>query len=87
MGCTFFWMKFGNTFVFFVIYKPDGALSQYNSRPTSGDIFIGKLNCVLLGFPSWCPKSTRPMYSCFQGNSCENLMMYGELYHRCPKTY
>ena len=35
---------------------------------------------VLLGFPSWCPKSTRPMDSCFQGTSCENLMMYGGLY-------
>ena len=33
-----------------------------------------------LGFPSWCPESTRPTDSCFQGNSCENLMMYGRLY-------
>ena len=28
-----------------------------------------------LGFPSWCPESTRPTDSCFQGTSCENLMM------------
>ena len=33
-----------------------------------------------LGFPSWCPESTRPMDSCFQGTSCENLMMYCGLY-------
>ena len=33
-----------------------------------------------LGFPSWCPESTRPTDSCFQGTSCENLMMYGGLY-------
>ena len=33
-----------------------------------------------LGFPSWCPESTRPMDSCFQGTSCENLVMYGRLY-------
>ena len=33
-----------------------------------------------LGFPSWCPENTRPTDSCFQGTSCENLMMYGGLY-------
>ena len=33
-----------------------------------------------LGFHSWCPESTRPTDSCFQGTSCENLMMYGGLY-------
>ena len=33
-----------------------------------------------LGFPSWCPESTRPTDSCFQGTSFENLMMYGGLY-------
>ena len=33
-----------------------------------------------LGFPSWCLESTRPTDSCFQGTSCENLMMYGGLY-------
>ena len=32
-----------------------------------------------LGFPSWCPESTRPTDSYFQGISCENLMMYGKL--------
>ena len=26
--------------------------------------------------PSWCPESTRPTDSCFQGTSCENFMMY-----------
>ena len=25
-----------------------------------------------LGFPSWCPESTRPMDSSFQGTSCDN---------------
>ena len=30
-----------------------------------------------LGFPSWCPESTRPTDSCFHGTNCENLMMYG----------
>ena len=38
------------------------------------------IHCTSLGFPSWCPESTRPMDSCFQGTSCENLMMYGGLY-------
>ena len=33
-----------------------------------------------LGFHSWCPESTRPTDSCFQGTSCENLMMYSGLY-------
>ena len=33
-----------------------------------------------LGFPSWCPESTRPTDSCFHGTSCENLTMYGGLY-------
>ena len=33
-----------------------------------------------LGFPSWFPESTRPMDLCFQGTSCENLVMYGGLY-------
>ena len=33
-----------------------------------------------LGFPSWCPESTRPTDTCFQGLSCENLVMYGGLY-------
>ena len=33
-----------------------------------------------LGFPSWCPESTRPTDSCFQGTSWKNLMMYGGLY-------
>ena len=38
------------------------------------------IRCTSLGFPSCCPESTRPMDSCFQGTSCENLMMYGRLY-------
>ena len=33
-----------------------------------------------LGFHSWCPESTRPTDSCFQGTSCENFMMYSGLY-------
>ena len=33
-----------------------------------------------LGFSSWCPESTRPTDSCFQGTSCENLMLFGGLY-------
>ena len=33
-----------------------------------------------LGFPSWCPESTCSADSCFQGTSCENLMMNGGLY-------
>ena len=32
-----------------------------------------------LGFPSWCPESTRPTDSCFQGTTCENLIMYSEI--------
>ena len=41
---------------------------------------VGIIHRTSLGFPSWCPESTRPMDSCFQGTSCENLMMYGGLY-------
>ena len=44
--------------------------------PSCGNI----IRCTLLGFPSWCPESTRPTDLCFQGTSCENLMMYGRLY-------
>ena len=33
-----------------------------------------------LRIPSWCPQTTRPTDSCFQGTSCENLIMYGGLY-------
>ena len=44
--------------------------------PSCNDI----IRCTSLSFPSWCPESTRPMDSCFQGTSCENLMMYGGLY-------
>ena len=35
---------------------------------------------TLLGFHTWCSESTRPTDSCFQGTSCENLMMYDGLY-------
>ena len=38
------------------------------------------IRCTSLGFHSWCPESSRPMDSCFQGISWENLMMYGGLY-------
>ena len=31
-------------------------------------------------FSSLCSESTRPTDSCFQGTTCENLMMYGGLY-------
>ena len=44
--------------------------------PSCDDI----IHCASLGFPSWCPESTRPTDSCFQGTSCKNLMMYGGLY-------
>ena len=33
-----------------------------------------------LSFPSWCPESTCPTDSCFQGTICEKRMMYGGLY-------
>ena len=42
--------------------------------------FVDIIHRTSLGFPSWCPKSTRPIDSCFQGTSCENLMMYSGLY-------
>ena len=44
--------------------------------PSCGDI----IRRTSLGFPSWFSESTRPTDSCFQGTSCENLMMYGGLY-------
>ena len=44
--------------------------------PSCDDI----IHLTSLGFPSWCPESTRPTDSCFQGTSCEILMMYGRLY-------
>ena len=32
MGCTLFWVKFGNAFAYFEVsvYQPDGAIIQYN---------------------------------------------------------
>ena len=48
-----------------------------NTKLPSCDDIIRRTS---LGFPSWCPESTRPTDSCFQGTSCENLMMYGGLY-------
>ena len=44
--------------------------------PSSFDI----IRSTSLGFPSWCPESTRPTNSCFQVTSYENLVMYGGLY-------
>ena len=44
--------------------------------PSCVDIIRG----TSLGFPSWCYESTRPTDLCFQGTSCENLMMYSRLY-------
>ena len=41
--------------------------------------YVDIIHCTSLSFPSWCPESTRPMDSCFQGTSWENLMMYGGL--------
>ena len=41
---------------------------------------VDVIHRTLLGFPSWCPESTCPTDLCFQGTSCENLMMYGGLY-------
>ena len=38
------------------------------------------IRCTSLSFPSWCPESTRPTDSCFQGTSWKNLMMYRVLY-------
>ena len=48
-----------------------------NTKLPSCDDIIHRTS---LGFPSWCPESTRPTDTCFQGTSCENLMMYGGLY-------
>ena len=48
-----------------------------NTKLPSCDDIIRRTS---LGFPSWCSESTRPTDSCFQGTSCENLMMYGGLY-------
>ena len=48
-----------------------------NTKLPSCDDIIRRTS---LGFLSWCPESTRPTDSCFQGTSCENLMMYGGLY-------
>ena len=45
---------------------------------------VDKIRCTSLGFPCWCPESTRPTDSCFQDTSCENLMMYGGL---CQHTW
>ena len=42
--------------------------------------FVDIICRTSLGFHSWCPESTRPTDSCFQGTSCEKLMMYGGLY-------
>ena len=44
--------------------------------PSCNDI----IHRTSLGFHSWCSESTRPTDLCFQGTSCENLMMYGGLY-------
>ena len=38
------------------------------------------IHLTSLGFHSWCSEGTRPTDSCFQGTSCENLVMYGRLY-------
>ena len=31
MGCTFFWVKFGNAFAYFAVSCSDGAMIQYKS--------------------------------------------------------
>ena len=49
-----------------------------NTKPPS---CVHRIRRTSIGFPSWCPESTHPTDSCFQGTSCEiNLMMYSGLY-------
>ena len=52
-------------------------IADHNCRITW---VYNKIHRTPLGFPSWCPESTRPMDSCFQGTSWDNLMMYCGLY-------
>ena len=40
------------------------------------------IHCTSLSFPSWCPENTHPRDSCFQGTSCENLVMYSGLFQQ-----
>ena len=53
-------------------------LHKYTKPPESVDIIIR----TSLDFSSWCPEGTHPTDSCFQGTSCENLMMYCGLYQQ-----
>ena len=50
--------------------------------------FVDIIPCTSLGLPCWCPESTCPMDSSFQGTSCENLIMYdGSYQHTCVLFY
>ena len=60
-----------------VIKKIFQVVCIINTKLPSCDDIIRSTS---LGFPSWCPESTRPTDSCFQGTSCENLIMNGGLY-------
>ena len=49
--------------------------------------FVDKIRRTSLGFPSRCPENTCATDSCFQGTTCENLMMYGGLYQHIRVLY
>ena len=63
-----------------VIVQFTEPVNDVQVRSSHSILCVVIIYCTSLGFPSWCPESTRPTDSCFQGTSCENLMMYSRLY-------